>query len=43
MPSLVSVVNLTQPRVTQEEGTFIEELPRSDWPEALSVEHFLNC
>lgn len=36
-PVLISFVNLTQTRVTQEDITSVEELPLLDWPIGMSV------
>lgn len=36
------VVNLTQTRVTREEGISIKELPSLDGPVGVSVGHFLD-
>lgn len=35
-------LNLTQTRISRKEGTSTEELAPSDWPVALSAEHFLD-
>lgn len=34
---------MIQTRVPGEERTSVEDLPRSDWPVGLSVEHCLLC
>lgn len=40
---LVSFVNMSQTRVTCEEGSSVVELPLSDWPMGMSAGHFLGC
>lgn len=39
---LVLIVDLTQPRITREEGTSSEKLPWSDWPVVWLSEIILN-
>lgn len=39
---VIFIINLTQPRVSWEEGTSTEKLPKSDWPVAMSVNDCLD-